>query len=311
MGIYVRLRTQRGEHIPFRDAPLIRLHYATEIMRFFHEGLVFIPENIEEWYGFPSETLGGKRKQSIEITDPFRAIATLRKRLADRSYPLDELLSTVIVINGVWDLNGIKLAGFFSINNNSAWRRVYRDIEIDAYGRGDIEDLVDALWKRDDTSAIISSLVSKAKMTAKGQAVTPRDIFFTIGVPVKGEVENLMAVHFQDRRRLIDFLYSTLSELGEQEIKEKMPPLDRSFFLSAISEHDVVVRRLEKALKDTLIAEFSGDSVTYIAKERNSFTQLYKEFSETVFKPAMKELPRSKDVKQRIKNGLEKMRTLV
>lgn len=312
MGIYVKLQSQRGERVPLRDAPLIRLHYANEIIRYFHEGLVFIPENIEVWRNFPSESLGGKLEtdKTRKITDLFRDIALLRKQLTDRAYPLDRLLSTIIVINGIWDLNGIKLAGFISINNNYNWRRVYRDIEVDAYGRGDIEDLVDALWKREDVCEVVSKFVSRMKMVEKEQLSKPRQIFLTSGVPVKGETENLMAIHLKDRRDFIDFLYSTLRERGDPDIKDKMHPLDRDFFVNALASHRVTNRKLGEVLKDTFIREESGNSVTYIAKERNSFTRLYDEFYDTVFKPAMANLPKTKDVKLTIAKGLERIATL-
>jgi hypothetical protein len=310
MGIYVRLKSQRGERVPLRDAPLIRLHYANEIIRYFYEGFAFVPENIEVWHNFPSESLGGKLEPYMtkKISDPFRDIDLLRIQL--EKYPLDRLLSTIIVINGVWDLDGLKLTGFLSVNNNSAWRRVYRDIEFDAYGKGDVEDLVDALWKRDDTSEIVSKFISRLSKLKKGQPLVPHRVFFSVGVPVNGETENVRAIHLQDKRDLIDFFYSTLSEFGDPEIKEKMPPLDRAFFISAIADHETVKRRLTEALKNTVIQEISGNSVTYIAKEPNSFTRLYEQFSDAVFKPAMKNLPKTKDVKKIIISGLEKMKPL-
>lgn len=309
MGIYVGLKKPKGTPVTLRDRPLIRIHYASEIIRYFYKGRIFIPESIEVWQGFPSETLGGERKEEPrKISDPFREIALLRGRFA-RTYRLDQLLSTVVKFNGVWDLNGIKLAGFLSINNNPAWRGVYRDIELDAYGRGDIEDLVDALWKRGDTKEIVSSFIKTIKLSQKAQ-LRPHEIFFSVGVPVKGETENLVAFNLPSRRNLISFLYSTLGKQGEQEIKDKMRPLDREFFVSAISDHDIAKRRMRKALEETFIDEDMGDSVTYFAKERNSFTRLYEQFYEAVFKPAMKNLPKTKDVRKAITVGLERIGTL-
>ena len=117
MGIYVTLTSRSREHVPFRDFPLIRLHYATEILRFFYEGKIFIPQNIEIWNKIPVKGLGGTREQIIEVSDVFKDIATVRMRLSDRNYPLDQLMSTVIIINGHWDLNTTLIPGFFSLNN--------------------------------------------------------------------------------------------------------------------------------------------------------------------------------------------------
>ncbi len=309
MGIYVRLD---GIRVPLRDAPLLRLHYATELIRFFYKGRVFIPETIEIWRGSPSESLGGKRKEKFpkrteKISDPLRELAVLRKFLSNRKYPLDELLSSVIVVNGVWDFDGLRLAGFLSINNNYSWRRVYRDVEMDAYGRGDIQDLVDALWKMNNIQSMIDKLIERIDLVAEKQPVKPREIDFTIGVPVKGEPENLMAIHYLYDRDLIEFYYYTLKKVGEEGILEKMRPLDRAFFISAISEHKVAQRRLREGLAETYIEEIRGNSVTYVAKERNSFTKLYDKLYATVFKPAMKDLPKANEVKLRISKGLENL----
>lgn len=88
--------------------------------------------HIKIWYDFPSQTLGGELKEKLykaeqeKISDPFREIAFLRRMFSTR--PLEELLSTIVRINGVWNLNGTELAGFLSINNSYAWRRVYYEL---------------------------------------------------------------------------------------------------------------------------------------------------------------------------------------
>jgi hypothetical protein len=310
MGVYVSLRNQRGEYIPFKDASLIRLHYAAEIIRYFYEGRVFVPESIQVWMGFPSKTLGGQKKVDREVSEPFKDIALIRQELISGSYSFEQLLSTVIVISGSWDLAGNKLAGFISVNNNPAWRRVYRDIEIDAHGSGDIEDLVDMLWKSENREGIISDFIKKIKASEKEQKLVPYEIFFSIGAPVKGEVESLMAVHFNQRKALIDFLYSTASEKGDPDVRDKMPPLARDFFIGSIADQEIVNERLERTLQEAFIKEYVGNSVTYIAKERESFTKLYERFYKAVFKPAMSELPRSEEVKLRIKKGLEGTKSL-
>jgi hypothetical protein len=312
MGIYVKLETQT---FPLRDIPMVRLEYASELIRFFYDGKIFFPNNIEIWRGPPSESLGGRLtekfpKEKETIADPFRLLAQLRKFLSNRELVLDQLLSSVIVINGIWDFDGIRFAGFLSINNNDSWRRVYRDIEMDAYGRGEIEDLVDVLWKLDYIKSMINQLVKRIDLIKSKQPIKPHEIFFTTGVPVYGEPENLMAVHFLGNRDLIKFYYSTLSKQGDRVIKDKMRPLKGSFVVGAIADHRVAQRKLQEGLKEHYIEEIHGNSVTYIAKEPNSFTNLYKQLYDTVFKPAMKELPKAKDVKLKIAKGLENLGSL-
>jgi hypothetical protein len=230
--------------------------------------------------------------------------------LSDRNYPLDRLMSTIIIFNGYWDLYGTLIPGFFSINNSSAWRGTYKDLEIDASGTGDFNDLIGILWKRDDMEGIIHNFVKKLKSAESGQKVTPNMVFFSIGVPAKGDVDNLVGLYLRDRRTLIDFLYSTLIEKGDPETKSKIPPLDRGFFIKAITEEPVVQERLNNALHDTLVIEEPVGSFTYIARDRKAFNNLYETFSERVFKPAMRELPKVQEVESKIKKGLANIKNL-
>jgi hypothetical protein len=310
MGIYITLK--RPEANTFRDFALNRIHYTTEIIRFFSEGHIFIPEEISIWRERPSEALGGHRlKPDIKISDFFRDMAKLKQEFSDsRYYPFEQLISTVIQIDGYWDIEGNQLAGFFSINNNPSWREVYRDIEIDAYGKGEIEDLVDAIWKSENAQGIVKAIIQALNIASKGQTITPHEVFFSIGVPSKGEVKNMRGILCPSRRYMLDFFYSTLSEQGEMDVRDKLGPLKQSFFTGTIAENKVAIQKFEEALDQALIKEDFGNSVTYFAKEPDSFARLYEKIYETVFKPAFKNLPRANDVRQRIANGLENISQL-
>jgi hypothetical protein len=58
-----------------------------------------------------------------------------------------------------------------------------------------------------------------------------------------------------------------------------------------------------------LIKEEFGGSVTYFAKEAGSFNRLYERIYETIFKPALRNIPKSNDVRQKIAMGLEPSQT--
>jgi hypothetical protein len=310
MGIYITLK--RPEANTFRNFVLSRIHYATEIIRFFHDGRVFIPEEISVWHERPSEALGGHRVRSdVKISDFFRDLAKLKQEFSDsKYYPFEQLISTIIKIAGYWDIEGTQLAGFFAINNNPSWREVYRDIEIDAYGKGEIEDLVDAIWKCENAQGIVKAFVQALNASAKGQSITPHEVFFSIGVPSKSEVKNIRGILCPSRRYMLDFFYSTLSEQGEMDVRDKLGPLNKRFFVGAVAENKVATQKFEDALGKALIEENFGNSVTYFAKEPDSFARLYEKIYETVFKPAFKNLPRANDVRQRIANGLENISQL-
>ena len=62
-------------------------------------------------------------------------------------------------------------------------------------------------------------------------------------------------------------MYSTLSEHKAADVHDKLGPLNKKFFISAISKEKIVNERLETALNQTLITETFGNSVTYLAKD--------------------------------------------
>ena len=302
MGIYLTLKSPSGEHIPFRDMPLIRLQYATEAIRFFYSNKIFVPENIEQWHRYADEALGGTKEPTIQASsDIFRDLALVRQNLADRSRPLERLMSTIIVINGYWDLNGEIISGFFSINNSYGWRTIYKDLEIDASGHGDAKDLVEVLWKRADRRGIVDNFVKSLNSMSKGLKATPNAIYFSIGVPAKGDVENLLGVYLNDRRALLDFLYSTLSARADAETKDSMLPLKRSYFVGAMDRESDVQNGLTSAMHDAGVQQDKVGSYTFMADDRKGFENLYKIFAERVFKRVLHELPKTQEVESRIK----------
>jgi len=82
--------------------------------------------------------------------------------------------------------------------------------------------------------------------------------------------------------------------------------------MNQCSRGQLVVKNISKRIgKETLLTEKTGNSVTYIAKDKESFTQFYQKFKEEVFKSAVKELPEANELKSDIKKGLEKQGSLI
>jgi len=307
MGIYIRLESPT--RISSLARALARLHYSYEAARYFYQGRIFLPENIKIWLKAPSESLGGTLKDTIPITELYRAIEELRKQFA-REFYYKELFSSIIIINGKWDINGEKFEGFVSANNEDSWRSAYYDVEIDAYARGEVEDLVDVLWGKQQLENLFPNFVSELRRVGRGQLAKPTEIYFSIGAPEYGEVDNLVALRVQDRRRIIDFLYSKLRKSKESWIKSKIAPIDRGFFVSSVNEQRAVQMMFGRITQESLLVEKAGSSVVYVAKERDSFGKFYKKFKEMIFEPVSRDLPEAKEIKKKMLKGLEKIETL-
>jgi hypothetical protein len=223
----------------------------------------------------------------------------------------DELFSSIIVFEGVWQFDSARFAGFFSANNDRAWRDAYYDVEIDAYGKGEYEDLVEYLWKNELIEHISPKFLGEVRREGRGKDAKPREIYFSIGAPEYGEISNLIALHLRDWRDLVNFLYSRLRKDKASWIKNKVVPIERNFFLSSLKEHKIVETAFRRLREEASLIEQVGKSVTYIAKERNSFNRFYQRFKEEVFKRATEELPEANTLKRQIKNGLERMKPLI
>jgi len=156
------------------------------------------------------------------------------------SRPLSSL-STLILLHLIrrvatlTDMN-CRSSRFFSVNNDARWREAYHDVEIDAYGKGEFEELVDYLWKQDLIETIARSFIDEIKREGRGKLAKPREIYFSIGAPEYGEVTNLILLHLKDWHNFIGFLYSKLRRDKARWIKNKVVPIDRHFFLSSIRE---------------------------------------------------------------------------
>jgi hypothetical protein len=307
MGIYIKLES--NVRISPLEKALARLHYCYEAIRYFEQPKFFQLQNAQIWLKAPSEPLGGILKDEIRIADAYRTIELLHARFA-KSFYADELFSSIVVFNGLWDLNGLKFAGFVSCNNDFAWNQAYYDVEIDAYGRGKFEDLIDVFLDKGEISELAASFITTIRRAGQGQSAIPTQIYFSIGAPEYGEVENLVALYLQDRREMVRFLYSKLRRDRDEWIKDKVAPIDRVFFVGSIMEQKIVASIFKQVLEETELIEQVGKSVTYIAKTRDSFGKFYQKFKEEVFKPASQELPEADALKKTIKKGLERTSSL-
>jgi len=309
MGIYLNLVSSERMRISPLERALSRIHYCYEAIRYFAKGRLFLPRTIRVWMDAPSETLEGIKKREIQIVDLYNDVERLRSWFKEDFYQ-ERLFSSIIVFEGVWDFDNIKLAGFFSVNNEYTWRNMYLDVEIDAYGKGDIEDLVDVFWEKGEIITLAPNFFMELKHAEKGEPTRPREIYFSIGAPEYGGFDNLVALHLQDWRALVGFLYSRLRKDKAPWIKSKVAPIDRGFFLGSIREQKVVPMILKRLIEEASLVEQHGKSVTYIAKDKKSFSKFYQKTREEVFKSAVQDFPESEALKKKIQKGLERIETL-
>jgi hypothetical protein len=204
----------------------------------------------------------------------------------------------------------MSFAGFVSCNNSPPWRQVYQDIETDLYGAGEISDLTDVFLDRTffaegEFQNLVQSFVSHIGHVGEGQTMIATPIYFSIGAAEYGETTDLVVLHLGDWHELIRFFYKKLRRGKDRWVRDQVTPLERNFYIRSITEPEIVERILSQAREETNLIERVGNSVTYIGKDRNSFSAFFDKVKKDVFKPASKELPNATLLKDIMKNGLE------
>jgi hypothetical protein len=307
MGIYIRLApTAKTSAL---DRAFTRLHYCREVIRYFEEPKFFTPSKYQIWLRAPSTTLGGQLVIEREITNTHAAFQEVRIRFEKHFLP-DELYSSIVVFHGDWSFNHTSFVGFVSCNHSPSWRQAYQDIETDLYGAGEIGDLTDVFlnrtfFKEEEFQNLVQSFVSHVDRVGREQTMIATPIYFSIGAAEYGETTDLVALHLGDWHELIRFFYKKLRRGKDRWVRDQVTPLERNFYIRSITEPEIVERILSQAREETNLIEKVGNSVTYIGKDRNSFSAFFDKVKKDVFKPASKELPNATLLKDIMKNGLE------
>lgn len=301
MGIYIDLKEK--SYFASKAIALERLEYCREAIQFFSSGLMFRPDRYKIFLNGPSEALGGQLKEDEIISDVNYLFSHLSSRIEKHFFD-EELFRSIMVFEGVWNIDGINLDGFFSVNNHYGYKNIYKDIEIDAYGKGKYGDLVEVFWDKNQIELLVE-LIDRLKSTKHGLGNVSR-LYFTIGVPEDGYVDNVIAIYFHDRYALIKYLYNKLKKDGEDWFQTKLTPISSTYFLKTLKEEELVTRSFELGLKNAEIVEKAGASSIFIAKSKDSFRKFYDYFKEEVFKAAAQELPASDHLRLKIRQGLEK-----
>jgi hypothetical protein len=304
MGIHITLFPQ--ERATAQEAVLGRLRVCYEAMRFFKEGL-FFAQDAEIWVHAPSESLGGSLKKTFPAENLYEVTEAVNGYL--NTIPFDQLIETFIVFKGKWEFDNVALSGYFSVNNDAEWRKVYGDIEISAYAKAEFEDIVDAFWATQKMVTLIPMFVQTLQRGIEKTGLGISQVAFSRGIPTEEDPSNLMALYLVgERRGLLNVFYRARRKSMDPDIVAKAEPLNTFFFLKTLMSQRVVMERINRKLSQTMVAEVQSRSALYIAKERSSFEKLYNEISKTILKPAVEKLPKEEAVKNAILEGLEEYR---
>jgi hypothetical protein len=279
-----------------------KLQACYEALKFFHKTL-FLPQEAEVWFSAPSEAMGGNLARVFPAQNPLEATHAIYEYLKSLQY--QDLRKTFVIFRGLWEINEIKLAGYFSLQNNYEWRKVYGDLEIATYAKGTFEDIVDALWVLQGLNGLIDRFVNEFQRNIQNLSIGLSQAIFCRGIWTREDPSSIMAIYLTGARRsLLKIFYDALKKSKEPDVISKSRPLDTRFLLDTLEENKDVEIRIKERLKRRMVAEIPVKSALYIAKERDSFGKLFKDISNSVLKPAFAKLPKEDQVREQIEDGL-------
>lgn len=307
MGIYVTLRQRPFFNL--RSHVIGRMAFASEAIRNI-EGY-FFPREITIWRNAPFEEMDGSTLlQEIILAQPatYTDIARHAESFIQGS-PLDEVVSSVILIRGKWKFDSEELVGYVSINNNFTWRRTYGDIEVEAYPKGDYSDLVDLLWKEKELRVVLVERFIRAMSALEVPSMELSSIFYSIGVPSPSQdISSIRAAYYARRRDLVaDMLSSYIASLRERQDKEILPhmkPFDSNFIITRLFQNRSFLQDLRDIFESSKIIEIAAGSVAFIGDQPDSFEKAYKEIARKVFEQIAKNLPRDEEIAERMAKAL-------
>jgi len=282
-----------------------KLSVCYEAIKYFQNSTLFVSHTAELWYDAPSEALGGTQQgEEIPAHNPYNALQIVKRKLDSLIYP--ELRRVIVIFRGVWNINGITLAGYFSLNLHEDWRKVYGELEISAYPQGEIEDIVDAFWQLDNVSETVSDFVETLYRAVSSLRISLSQVMFYDGVWNRYEPEGIKAIYLTNERKgLLRLFYEARRKEKEWAMETFAKPLDTNFLLNTLEETNIVQDRIKRDLEQDATIEIPVGSKLYIGRKPDSFKKLYKDVTESIIKPALSKLPKDTSVKSQIVDGLK------
>ena len=167
--------------------------------------------------------------------NPYQTYQRLTNYL--RTLQFLDLRRTIVIFRGVWKIENVELAGYFSIQNVPEWSKVYGDIELSAHPRGEIEDLVDALWLTEDIDGIINQFIRHLSRRILKLRIGLSRVVFYRGVWNKDDPSGIMAILIaRERRGLLKIFYDARRKEKSWSLEPQAKPLDTNFFLDTLEK---------------------------------------------------------------------------
>ncbi len=292
MGIYIKLKPQ--EFHSTREHALARIAFGGEVWEAF-EGW-FYPTKVELWKNASLTQVGGVSKGGLTL-DQISTTSKVMSELQDRfrGENLEDLLASVIVVQGVWRIANQSMTGYISINNSYPWRQTYLDIEVDGHTHSDEEDFADVVLTAPDMGETFVKEFTNKLTGVSMEAVKLSAIYFFEGPVSRSEIYKAKVVYYPSPTELVrDMLSSYKAELrekNEQGLLSSLIPYKDEFLISAMFKTPEFQTDLSTILSQSQILQVQHHSILYVGRRKDSFRDAYTVLSEKALKNVARNLP--------------------
>lgn len=307
MGIYLTLNFTKVA--PY-ERTRVRFNYGWKVLKYFVER-GFSPTSTEIWNHANSVSLGGINRRTIECSKNM-TIGDIAQKTADefRNLPFEQQLSSIIIVNGQWDLENRQLICYLSINHDFFWRRLYKDIEFDAYASGDVEDIAELIWRKENLRLqlgrnFVNEITGREEKGAKIES-----IYFAVGVPSVSNASTLRLAYVQGATDLIESILYTFLKISNEEIRDHSKGTKGDFLISRLMRKEYILKKVHEMERSAGIIEEYAGSRLFIGKDQKSFEKFVNDFGKEVLEPVLRQLPATEDYDSFIDKAFQRFRSL-
>jgi hypothetical protein len=312
MGLTITLENVKGaerEFIPLSDRVKSKVSLATQVARFY--GDHFKVERAELWKYATLKELEGIPLGGLEIPDKY----VTRENEAELSQKMQglavvDLFFSIIRFVGKWEGEGAEYEAYVSMSNAPNWSRVYGDVEVNVFPKGNVRDIVDIFYADKTTKRhLVDSFLDSFSGFNDG-IFKVKGIYFALGVPSAEDFDLWRSAFVSSETRLLEDAITALKATGDEEIRKWLAPYSVPFLVRNLREIPRFETELHGFFDEHGIVEKETGSISYIGEDPESFKKFFADLSDKVLKPVIHSLPPDSDIASRIRKTIEKQSTL-
>ncbi len=313
MGLSITLENAKRperEFISLFDRVKSKVGFGIQVSRFYSER--FKVQRAEIWKFATLKELEGIQLGGLEISEKYVTRENEDELLAKlQKLTVVDLFFSIIRLVGIWEGDdGVNCEAYVSVSNSPNWGRVYGDVEVNAFPKRNIRDIVDIFYANKTAKERLVDFFVHSFADFNDGISKVKGIYFALGVPSAEDFDLWRTASVTSETRLLEDAITALKAIGDEEIRKWLAPYSVPFLVKSLRETPQFETTLHGFFEQHRILEKEIGSVSYIGEDQESFKKFFTDLSEKVLKPVIRSLPPDSDIASRIRKTVEKQSTL-